>query len=135
MRTVFHQVIVPSAQRFNPDIILVSAGSDFLSFFQNHIYILFHESNFFFSDMMHMYWIHLRISNSQQERITCWHRASNSLQKSCVEVDVCFSWKEDTTLSLFPILLQNLFVLLLEKKAWQHNLMSLASCMMNHLLK
>ncbi|XP_023746083.1 histone deacetylase 14, chloroplastic [Lactuca sativa] len=28
MRTVFHQVIVPSAQRFNPDIILVSAGYD-----------------------------------------------------------------------------------------------------------
>ncbi|KAL4578526.1 hypothetical protein LXL04_014650 [Taraxacum kok-saghyz] len=28
MRTVFDQVIVPSAQRFNPDIILVSAGYD-----------------------------------------------------------------------------------------------------------
>ncbi|KAE8655935.1 Histone deacetylase 14 [Hibiscus syriacus] len=107
MRTVFDEVIVPCAERFKPDIILVSAGYD------GHVLD--------------------PLANLQFTTASYYMLASIIKQ---LAKDLCggryFSWKEDTTSSHFRIPWQTRSEHFLVTQVWQLSLITLHICMKNH---
>ncbi|KAL3584243.1 hypothetical protein D5086_015304 [Populus alba] len=68
-RPVFDEVIVPSAQRFKPDIFLASAGLNKACIAN------------IFPGMMVMFWIHLEVFDLQQEHAACLPLILNNWRK------------------------------------------------------